>query len=211
MPEEEYQKQVQSLITKKLEKPKNLYQEIRRHWNHIDSGYYDFDQAELRTITKLELLDFYKQLIHPSSPIQKKLSVHLRSQKSIKKPKPIDINHIYSCLSIQGFNTITIESLQTFLSSKEIMDGQELEILLKQFLIDQSQTQEEKIEELIKNVGETYLNENIINEEEKVDSTNIILPNLRPENELIEDITIWKSNMQLGPAPTPVIKLNDLM
>ncbi|CAG8509238.1 15851_t:CDS:10, partial [Racocetra persica] len=218
MPEEEYQRQIQSLITKKLEKPKNLYQEAQRYWNHIDSGYYDFNQvetdvAELREITKLELLEFYKQLVHPSSPIQKKLSVHLRSQKNIKKSKPIDINHLYSCLTAQGLTTITIENLQTFLSSKEIVDGQELETLLKQFLIDQSKAQEREIEELIKNVGESYLIENSV-DEEKVEYGNAIdvrLLDLKPGNEKIEDIYVWKSNMQLGPAPTPSIRLNDLM
>ncbi|RIB06084.1 Metalloenzyme, LuxS/M16 peptidase-like protein [Gigaspora rosea] len=218
MPEEEYQKQVQSLITKKLEKPKNLYQEAQRYWNHIDSGYYDFDQvdtdvAELRTITKPELLDFYKQLVHPSSPIQKKLSVHLQSQKLLKKSKPIDVNHLYSCLSAQGLTTITIENLQTFLSSKEIVDGRELETSLKKFLIDQSKAQEREIEELIKNVGESYLMESSIDGEEKVeygDTIDLKLRDLKPGNEKIDDIYIWKSNMQLGPAPTPVISLNDL-
>ncbi|CAG8740860.1 38984_t:CDS:10 [Gigaspora margarita] len=218
MSEEEYQKQVQSLITKKLEKPKNLYQEAQRYWNHIDSGYYDFDQvdtdvAELRTITKPELLDFYKQLVHPSSPIQKKLSVHLQSQKHLKKSKPIDVNHLYSCLSAQGLTTITIENLQTFLSSKEIVDGRELETSLKQFLIDQSKAQEREIEELIKNVGESYLMENSIDGEEKIeygDTLDLKLRDLKPGNEKIDDIYIWKSNMQLGPAPTPVITLNDL-
>ncbi|CAG8518542.1 18063_t:CDS:10, partial [Racocetra fulgida] len=214
----EYQRQIQSLITKKLEKPKNLYQEAQRYWNHIDSGYYDFNQvetdvAELREITKLELLEFYKQLVHPSSPIQKKLSVHLRSQKNIKKSKPIDINHLYSCLTAQGLTTITIENLQTFLSSKETVDGQELETLLKQFLIDQSKAQEREIEELIKNVGESYLIENSVDEEkvEYGNATDVRLLDLRPGNEKIEDIYVWKSNMQLGPAPTPSIRLNDLM
>ncbi|CAG8555128.1 27983_t:CDS:10, partial [Dentiscutata erythropus] len=220
MPEEEYQKQVQSLITKKLEKPKNLYQEAQRYWNHIDSGYYDFDQvetdvAELRTITKSELLDFYKLLVHPSSSIQKKLSVHLQSQKHLKKSRPINVNHLYSCLSTKGLTTVTIENLQTFLSSKEIVDGQELETLLKQFLIDQSKAQEREIEELIKSVGETYLTESsTVDNEEKVeygDAIDVKLRDLRPGNEKIEDIYIWKSNMQLGPAPTPVITLNDLM
>ncbi|RIA87766.1 Metalloenzyme, LuxS/M16 peptidase-like protein [Glomus cerebriforme] len=89
MSEQEYQKQIQSLIVKKLEKPKNLSQESFRYWNHIKSGYYDFEQVdtdveELRKIEKQDLLEFYKKFINPNSPVYKKLSVHLRSQKSNK-------------------------------------------------------------------------------------------------------------------------------
>ncbi|RIA87179.1 Metalloenzyme, LuxS/M16 peptidase-like protein [Glomus cerebriforme] len=89
MSEQEYQKQIQSLIVKKLEKPKNLTQESFRYWGDIISGYYDFEQVdtdveELRKITKQDLLKFYKTFINPNSPVYKKLSVHLRSQKSNK-------------------------------------------------------------------------------------------------------------------------------
>lgn len=45
MSEEEYQKQVQSLIVKKLEAPKNLGQETNKYWHHISSGYYEFDRG----------------------------------------------------------------------------------------------------------------------------------------------------------------------
>ena len=47
MPEQEYQTQIQSLIVKKLEKPKYLFQESGRYWDHIDFGYYDFEQGKI--------------------------------------------------------------------------------------------------------------------------------------------------------------------
>jgi insulysin len=58
MSEEEYQKQVQSLIVKKLEKPKNLGQETQRYWNHIGSGYYEFDQGKKKTSLISFLMNF---------------------------------------------------------------------------------------------------------------------------------------------------------
>lgn len=45
MSEEEYQNQVQSLIVKRLETPKNLGQETQKYWQHISSGYYEFDRG----------------------------------------------------------------------------------------------------------------------------------------------------------------------
>jgi insulysin len=49
MTEEEYKAQVQSLISKKLEKDKNLGQEGGKYWAHIHSGYYEFDQGKATT------------------------------------------------------------------------------------------------------------------------------------------------------------------
>jgi len=43
--EEEYQKHVQSLITKKLEKDKNIGEESQRYWGIIWKGFYDFYQG----------------------------------------------------------------------------------------------------------------------------------------------------------------------
>ncbi|CAG8459644.1 11740_t:CDS:10 [Diversispora eburnea] len=92
MTEEDYQKEKESLIVKKLEKPKNLYKESREYWEHIKSGLYDFDRinidvAELRKITKSEVLEFLKNVVHPASPNQKKLSIHMRSQKISSSPQ----------------------------------------------------------------------------------------------------------------------------
>ncbi|RIA99019.1 Metalloenzyme, LuxS/M16 peptidase-like protein [Glomus cerebriforme] len=227
MPEEEYQKQVQSLIAKILEKPKNLKQETQKYWNHISSGYYEFDRddtdvEELRKIIKQDLEEFYKKFISPNSSIFKKLSVHLRSQKDLltKKilKKSIDVKHLHSCLSSQGFTDITIENLHTFISSQTKteyeLDGPELENLLRTFLIDQSKVDENEIEELVKKVNESYLNNNIdisiknnIKEQEKSE----LELELKDGNEMIDDIVLWKSHMELGPAATPVVMFSDLI
>ena len=47
MPEEEYQKRIQSLIATKLEKDKNLRQESYRYWQEIRSGFYDFGRGKV--------------------------------------------------------------------------------------------------------------------------------------------------------------------
>ncbi|KAG0225257.1 Insulinase (Peptidase M16) [Actinomortierella wolfii] len=94
MTEQEYQKQVSSLIQKKLEKDKNLRVETHRYWGHITSGYYEFDEiasdvAEMRKLTKDEILAFAVECVLPSGAKTRKLSVHLESQKvpQVKKPE----------------------------------------------------------------------------------------------------------------------------
>ena len=45
MSDEVYEKHVQSIITIKMEKPKNLYQEACRYWYYIVDGDYEFSQS----------------------------------------------------------------------------------------------------------------------------------------------------------------------
>ncbi|GBB86466.1 hypothetical protein RclHR1_01290010 [Rhizophagus clarus] len=142
MSEEEYQTRIQSLISKKLEKPKNLSQETNRHWGQIELGFYDFEQNEkdvevIRKVSKHDLLEFYKTFINPDSPRYKKLSVHLRSQKLNKS------------------NDIANEEKK---GDDEEVKSEELELELE----------------------------------------------LKDYNEIINDMVLWKSRMNLGPAATPV-------
>ncbi|KAF9357740.1 Insulinase (Peptidase M16) [Mortierella sp. NVP85] len=83
---EEYEKEVNSLIQRKLEKDKNLKQETYRYWGQIVSGYYDFEEIkdeveEMRRTTLEQMREFFYTSILPSAPGSRKLSVHLTSQK----------------------------------------------------------------------------------------------------------------------------------
>ncbi|KAF9699478.1 hypothetical protein EKO04_002692 [Ascochyta lentis] len=73
------------LINKRLEKPKNLDQETSQIWTHITSEMFDFEQADrdivnIKLLAKNDMLDFFNQYIHPSSPTRARLSVHLIAQ-----------------------------------------------------------------------------------------------------------------------------------
>ena len=50
MEESDFENQKRSLIVKRLEKPKYLDQETNRHWNQIDSEYYDFESGKLQSL-----------------------------------------------------------------------------------------------------------------------------------------------------------------
>ncbi|KAF9425755.1 Insulinase (Peptidase M16) [Entomortierella beljakovae] len=91
MAPEDYEKQVNSLIQKKLEKDKNLRQETYRYWGQIVSGYYDFDELqdeveEMKRITLDMTRAFFTESILPSSRKAKKLAVHIEAQ-NVPKPK----------------------------------------------------------------------------------------------------------------------------
>lgn len=89
MSDEAFESHKRSLITKRLEKIKNLDQESSRFWSHIGGEYYDFLQREkevehLRPLTKHDLVEFYQHYIHPTSPTRAKLSIHAIARSSPK-------------------------------------------------------------------------------------------------------------------------------
>ncbi|KAG9229732.1 Metalloenzyme, LuxS/M16 peptidase-like protein [Amylocarpus encephaloides] len=87
MSDSEFEGHKRSLITKRLEKLKNLDQESSRLWGHVDSEYLDFeltyeDAAQVKQLTKSEMIEFYEHFILPSSPARSKLAIHLNAQAS---------------------------------------------------------------------------------------------------------------------------------
>ncbi|KAG4429155.1 hypothetical protein IFR05_015363, partial [Cadophora sp. M221] len=85
MSESDFEGHKRSLITKRLEKLKNLEEESGRLWSYISSGYLDFelvheDAATIKTLTKADMVAFYNRFILPSSPLRSKLAIHLNAQ-----------------------------------------------------------------------------------------------------------------------------------
>ncbi|KDN64436.1 putative peptidase M16 inactive domain-containing protein [Colletotrichum sublineola] len=71
-------------VTDKLsEKPENLAEESKKHWDQIKLGTYDFDQEDMedaekvKTLTKSDMVGFFKTCILPGSNKRAKVSVHL--------------------------------------------------------------------------------------------------------------------------------------
>ncbi|TIC14554.1 a-pheromone processing metallopeptidase Ste23 [Wallemia mellicola] len=85
MTEEAFEKNKNSLMEEKLEKPKNLNNESSRLWVELSGGYYDFTRRlkeveSTKKITKEDILNFFYTYIHQSSDKRSKLSTHLVSQ-----------------------------------------------------------------------------------------------------------------------------------
>lgn len=65
MSEEQFEEHKKALATLRLEKPKMLSARCTLYWNEITSQQYNFDRvnievAYLKTITRQQLLNFYK-------------------------------------------------------------------------------------------------------------------------------------------------------
>ncbi|KAI5119937.1 hypothetical protein M0805_002126 [Coniferiporia weirii] len=87
MSDSEFDEQKKGISSKWMEKLKNMNEETSRFWQHIESGYLDFNRRErdtalLESVTKADVLAMFTEYIDPASPSRSKLSVHLRPQKA---------------------------------------------------------------------------------------------------------------------------------
>ncbi|XP_076245093.1 insulin degrading metalloproteinase isoform X2 [Calliopsis andreniformis] len=104
MTDEQFNRHKESLAARRLEKPKTLTTLSAIFWGEISSQQYNFDRvnievAYLRSITQLQILEFYKEMIE--SDKQHKLSVHIVSTvkdgESVEKNSAKVDENIESC------------------------------------------------------------------------------------------------------------------
>ncbi|KAG9344403.1 hypothetical protein JZ751_011073 [Albula glossodonta] len=86
MSEEAFQKHVQALAIRRLDKPKKLAAECAKYWGEIISQQYNFDRdnievAYLKTLTKDNIMQFYRDLLAVDAPKRHKVSVHVLSRE----------------------------------------------------------------------------------------------------------------------------------
>ncbi|XP_006630449.2 insulin-degrading enzyme isoform X1 [Lepisosteus oculatus] len=86
MSEEAFQKHIQALAIRRLDKPKKLAAECAKYWGEIISQQYNFDRdnievAYLKTLTKENIMQFYRDLLSVDAPKRHKVSVHVLSRE----------------------------------------------------------------------------------------------------------------------------------
>ncbi|XP_030424790.1 insulin-degrading enzyme isoform X2 [Gopherus evgoodei] len=86
MSEEAFQKHIQALAIHRLDKPKNLSAECAKYWGEIISQQYNFDRdnievAYLKTLTKDDIIQFYKKMLAVDAPRRHKVSVHVLARE----------------------------------------------------------------------------------------------------------------------------------
>ncbi|XP_056104184.1 insulin-degrading enzyme isoform X1 [Rhinichthys klamathensis goyatoka] len=86
MGEEAFQKHIQALTIRRLDKPKKLAAECAKYWGEIISQQYNFDRdnievAYLKTLTKEHIMQFYRDLLAIDAPRRHKVSVHVLSRE----------------------------------------------------------------------------------------------------------------------------------
>ncbi|ESO95121.1 hypothetical protein LOTGIDRAFT_232210 [Lottia gigantea] len=82
--EEDFQKHLKALASKRAEQPKKMSLQNNRYWNEISSQQYHFDRdaceiACLKTFSKTDLINYFKEMIVLNAPKRHKLSVHVIS------------------------------------------------------------------------------------------------------------------------------------
>ncbi|CAG8475592.1 2249_t:CDS:10 [Acaulospora colombiana] len=230
--EEEYQKHVNSLIEKKLEKNKNLSDECQKYWCIICSGYYEFNKIEvdtkgLRELKKPELLKFYNTYIHPKSPSQKKISIHMKSQnlELIKMYNNIDIKKLHEYISSQGFPSITVEELQSAIDLLKAQDAgldrSKFEVFVKRFFLSKigSEAEDKMLDGVVINIVDLIFGsmgavngENPVKGIDKdIRKNEEIECELSEQNEIIDDVILFKTKMELSSAPYPLLSLASFM
>ncbi|XP_056616513.1 insulin-degrading enzyme isoform X2 [Triplophysa dalaica] len=86
MGDEAYEKHIQALAIRRLDKPKKLAAECAKYWGEIISQQYNFDRdntevAFLKTLTKELIMQFYRDLLAIDAPRRHKVSVHVLSRE----------------------------------------------------------------------------------------------------------------------------------
>lgn len=127
MPDDEFNRHKDALAAQILEKPKALYELSWKLSNEITTQQYHFDRPEkevavLRTVTKSDLLDYYKRNILSTGANRASLSVHIVStaEGGAGNSNDIDENPGRSEQIDRNLNIIQINDLTIFKSSKEL-------------------------------------------------------------------------------------------
>ncbi|XP_054654801.1 insulin-degrading enzyme isoform X2 [Dunckerocampus dactyliophorus] len=86
MSDEAFQKHIQALAIRRLDKPKKLSAECAKYWGEIISQQYHFDRdnvevAHLKTLTKDDIMQFYRERLTLTAPKRHKVSVHVLSRE----------------------------------------------------------------------------------------------------------------------------------
>jgi insulysin len=169
MSEKDFEGHKRSVINKRLEKLKNLSSETSRFWSHIGSEYFDFlqnesDAANVRGLTKGDIVDFYKQLIDPRSPTRGKLSIYLNAQGGAhaKVEGTDQQSRLVSLLGKQlegaGFAVDTSRLSSVFESADlSASDADQILAVLKKFLLSEMSLSEQQtapvLEQARQNIG----------------------------------------------------------
>ncbi|ODV93679.1 hypothetical protein PACTADRAFT_51446 [Pachysolen tannophilus NRRL Y-2460] len=209
MSSEKFNKNVESLIAKKLLKKKNLSEEFSKIWGCITSGFYDFDFNEqevevLKKLSKNDLLNFYDDYILNFNN-QKKLITHLKSQSALKQSekKLINISILNHLSKINKYESISSNKLEELINSYDAFknyDIQEITDFIKSL----------EFKELLKDDDKLLKDSDFQNKliSQIVKDLNNPTPDIYPSGKLINSISAFKAENPLTAAVQPVEDLN---
>ncbi|OMJ22011.1 Insulin-degrading enzyme [Smittium culicis] len=159
MTQSDLDKHLSSLINKREQKPKNMYEESTSFMNQVKSGYYDFtwnvtDIKYLKKIKINNLIDYWNNYVDPESDLTKQLSIHIYSS-FVNKPSKNEVScnptstiALQGCLCREGF-------------VKDVVYSKEFLSILNSFgeSLDKNITLADSVEQISTNIFDTYVSE----------------------------------------------------
>lgn len=230
MSDQEFEGHKRSVIKKRLEKLKNLTSETSRFWTHIGSEYFDFtqnetDAATVRTLTKPDIVQFYKQTIDPQSSTRGKVSVHMNAQTGPhpsatgpEERKSQLILGLAKQLEAAGF-AVDANRLNSAFAQVDVSIGDRAQILstLNAFLVNEMSFSEQQTKPVLEQAGrnlgfqlkhlgfESSDDHNV----ETSTATNGVAKPSQPAVTYITNVPEFKARLAVSAAPHPVTDLSE--
>jgi insulysin len=204
MTPEEFEAQKESLIRKKMEKVKNLFDESSRYWFHIFSGYCDFLQRQtdieaLRKVTKDDVVRLFEKYIWPESKEgRSKLTVHVQSQIEMPRFSIEAYDAFAEQAQAKGWTDAISEDI-----AKQVR-GQELSLEMVKGLIvrDESASNATEVTALLDELAAKYPVEQ--------DDTKLVRHNPKEEKVNIDQAVHFKASLRPSKAAVPVRSLEEM-
>jgi insulysin len=216
-----------SVISRRLEKLKNLDEELNRFWKRIAGNYFDFLQADidvqqLRAITQQDMIHFFDQFISPTSPHRAKFSVHLiarASPQEVAKAITADeqvtkLNDVLSKFLISSGVNVEYEALAKHTATLDLsnVSSENITTAIRSYLQDDAAIPADRAEPILKECGglmSTVLPGLGIELAQHAEGDGELAPAPKmPETTVVEDVPAFKNTMQLTAAPSPVVDLS---
>ncbi|KAJ5223283.1 Peptidase M16 core [Penicillium chermesinum] len=228
MPEDEFDGHKRSVINKRLEKLKNLGSETGRYWSHIGSEFFDFlqhekDAANVRTLTKADLIEFYHQYIDPDSPTRAKLAIHLNAQGGVNA-KEISAGHkraslveaIEKQLGVAGYPVDPHRLASAFAElDMALVDNAQVLFIIKTFLATDLSLSPEQIapvaEKMEKILGMQLKVLGLLppTKDEQAVTSKDLSPTEIQAATTITDVSTFKASLPVSAGPVPVSDLTE--
>ncbi|KAJ5134922.1 Peptidase M16 core [Penicillium atrosanguineum] len=221
MPEEEFEGHKRSVINKRLEKLKNLGSETGRYWSHVGSEYFDFlqhetDAANVRNLSKADLVAFYRQYIDPASKTRAKLAIHLNAQSGTQAAESDSsdekcarlVEIVDKQLSAAGFTSDNTQ-LQTAFKDLDLtlIDQPQIVYMVKAYMAGDLSLSPAQIDPVIGKLESTLglqLKQLGLAKDEPTNGDV-----LTPEPVVITDVSVFKARLPVSTGPVAVSDITE--
>jgi insulysin len=222
MSDEEFDGHKRSVINKRLEKLKNLGSETGRYWSHVGSEYFDFlqhetDAANVRNLSKSDLLAFYRQYIDPESTTRAKLAIHLNAQSVTAVPDANNITEkrvrviemVSKQLTEAGF-AVDNSRLATAFEELDmtLVDHAQIVYIVKTFLVTELSLSKEQMSPVISKLERDIgIELKQLGLEPEVNGKPNGTSASKQEATVISDVPVFKAGLPVSTGPVPVSDL----